>query len=200
MSTALARRLPDLAAEITREHELCEGSYRTALAHALKIGELLIDAKAQLSHGEWLPWVGEHTPLSARSAQAYMQLAAEPNAQATAHLTIEAALHAIAQSAGKPARTDLRTALGGVDHADALAALAELGEMRHEPHPFPASAMERTTWRQIDEALGRVTRARDEACADGLSKWSRREALHEAARHARNVGSQLTELADSLAI
>jgi hypothetical protein len=179
MSVGRATGLPHLAAEITRLHELAVASFRTSLDHALKAGELLTEAKAQLRHGEWLPWLAEHVDCSERTAQAYMQLAANP--QAAAHLTIEDALHAIARPASRP-----RTAR------------AELGSAAGRDR-FPSSAMEWTAWRRIHGTLARVTRAMDETSADGISKWSRREALHEAARHARNVASQLTELADTLA-
>jgi hypothetical protein len=197
-ATALTRRLPDLAAEIAREHELCEGSYRTALQHAAKVGELLIEAKGQLEHGDWLPWLTEHTPLNARTAQRYMQVAGLPNTSSATHLRIEDALQAVARPSPAPPAGDLRSALRGVDRADAEAALAELGPMRSEPG-FPSTDEERESWREIRRTLERITRSMDEAAARGLSNWSRREALHEAARHARNTASALTRLADSLA-
>lgn len=202
MTTAVIRRLPELAAEITKEHRLCEGSYRTALGHAVKVGELLIEAKAQLSHGEWMTWLSRHVEFGDRRARGYMQLASSPeiaNRQPNADLGIEEALRSIAQPVAKPPTGDLRAALRGVDPADAKAALAELGPMRSEADPFPSSMAEREAWRLAHEGLGRIKRAMDEASATGLSKWSRREALHEASRHARRTAAQLSELADAMA-
>jgi hypothetical protein len=196
MSTTAVRSLASIAREINESHARCEASYRTALEHAARIGELLHEAKAQLSHGDWLPWLAEHTTVSARHCQRYMRVASTPNATGPTYLgTIDDALGAISTPA--PAR-GLRAALRGVDRAEAEAALAELGPVKRED-PFPASGVERETWRQIRDALGRITRAMDEASASGLSKWSRREALHEAARHARSAAAQLSELADTLA-
>ena len=41
----------------------------------LAIGQGLIEAKALLSHGEWLPWLEERVAFSETTAQRYMQLA-----------------------------------------------------------------------------------------------------------------------------
>ena len=43
----------------------------------LGIGQRLIEAKAMLSHGEWLPWLEERVEFSESSAQRFMKLARE---------------------------------------------------------------------------------------------------------------------------
>lgn len=43
----------------------------------LEIGRRLNEAKAQLSHGEWLPWLREKVDIPERSAQRFMQLSNE---------------------------------------------------------------------------------------------------------------------------
>ena len=43
----------------------------------LGIGQRLIEAKAMLPHGEWLPWLRDRVDLSERSAQNFMRLARE---------------------------------------------------------------------------------------------------------------------------
>ena len=43
----------------------------------LGIGQRLIEAKAMLSHGEWLPWLTERVEYSERVAQRFMRLARE---------------------------------------------------------------------------------------------------------------------------
>lgn len=43
----------------------------------LEIGRRLNEAKAQLSHGEWLPWLKEKVDISERHAQNFMRLARE---------------------------------------------------------------------------------------------------------------------------
>ena len=47
---------------------------RQAGSAILEIGKRLVEAKEQLSHGEWLPWLEEKVAFSERSAQQYMRL------------------------------------------------------------------------------------------------------------------------------
>lgn len=68
--------LPDLAQHINAEHEAAEDAARTAVAHAIRCGELLAEAKAQVEHGQWLPWLEANFKGSKRTASAYMRLAA----------------------------------------------------------------------------------------------------------------------------
>ena len=44
-------------------------------AHYRAAGELLLQAKAALKHGEWLPWLKRHFALTPREAQRYLALA-----------------------------------------------------------------------------------------------------------------------------
>jgi hypothetical protein len=68
--------LPELAARIRTEHEACTASMKRGLQHAIAAGEMLIEAKAQLKHGEWLPWLRDHCCIPERTARLYMRLAA----------------------------------------------------------------------------------------------------------------------------
>jgi hypothetical protein len=47
-----------------------------SLQHAIAAGELLIEAKAQLKHGEWLPWLRDKCRIPERTARMHMRLAA----------------------------------------------------------------------------------------------------------------------------
>jgi hypothetical protein len=67
--------LSDLAARINAEHEATIAGFRRSLEHAVTVGELLIEAKGRLKHGQWLPWLGENTRIDARLAQVYMRIA-----------------------------------------------------------------------------------------------------------------------------
>lgn len=58
------------------EHEILFYK-RQAGGSLLEIGRRLNEAKAQLSHGEWLPWLREKVDISQRSAQDFMRLARE---------------------------------------------------------------------------------------------------------------------------
>ena len=66
---------------------------RQAGSAILEIGKRLTEAKAQLSHGEWLPWLEEKVAFSERSAQQYMRLWKEYGKSAlSADLSISKAL------------------------------------------------------------------------------------------------------------
>lgn len=64
-----------------RELEIIEAEIlvfkRQAGQSIIEIGKRLNEAKAQLSHGEWLPWLREKVDISERSAQDFMRLARE---------------------------------------------------------------------------------------------------------------------------
>ncbi len=63
----------------------------------LRIGQRLIEAKALLSHGEWLPWLTEQVEFSERTAQNFIRLAREwSNPQALADLGATKALTLLA--------------------------------------------------------------------------------------------------------
>src|SRR5215217_4200532 len=68
--------LAELAARIRGEHAGAKAAVRRGLEHALKAGELLIEAKGRLNHGEWGAWLRHNcSGLSDRTARLYMQLA-----------------------------------------------------------------------------------------------------------------------------
>jgi DUF3102 family protein len=71
---ATSNSLADLAARIRAEHEAAVGAQRTSLTHAMAAGDLLIEAKAQLDHGQWLPWL-KSCGISERTGQRYIRLA-----------------------------------------------------------------------------------------------------------------------------
>jgi hypothetical protein len=94
--------LADLAARIKAEHGACAAALHSSLQHALAAGDLLIEAKAQLRHGEWLPWLNENCAVSERMARLYMRLAANretieaKSATGVADLSIRGAIALIA--------------------------------------------------------------------------------------------------------
>jgi hypothetical protein len=96
--TANSNRLPILAAEIQAAHAAALAAARTSVEKAVEAGKLLIEAKAALPHGQWLPWLRD-IGLSPRTAQRYMQLALVPADKyvTVAHLGIKRALEAIAE-------------------------------------------------------------------------------------------------------
>jgi hypothetical protein len=71
----LRRSLSDLAAEITREHDLFELHATAALRHAIQAGAALLAAREQVPRGEWERWVDENCPTVASMARPYMRVA-----------------------------------------------------------------------------------------------------------------------------
>jgi hypothetical protein len=92
--------LTDLAHRIKAEHKAVAAALQSAVLHAMAAGDLLIEAKKQVPHGKWLPWIDEHCKLSRRTVQLYMKLAEHreiiekeqaKSAMGVAHLTINEA-------------------------------------------------------------------------------------------------------------
>jgi hypothetical protein len=75
-----------LATRINREHEQVEAAHEQALGHCRRCGELLIQAKKLLTHGQWLPWIRANLKIKKSRVEQYMQLA-EAKAQRAGNLT-----------------------------------------------------------------------------------------------------------------
>jgi hypothetical protein len=92
--------LEDLAARINAEHRACEAAAVSAVEHAIRAGEMLVEVKSSLKHGEWLPWLEDNFEGTARTAQVYMQLHSRrselTNTQRASHLSIRSALKELA--------------------------------------------------------------------------------------------------------
>jgi Protein of unknown function (DUF3102) len=89
--------LADLAARIHQEHDAASSAFKSAVGHAIAAGELLLQAKEQLKHGRWLPWLQTNCEIPERTVQAYMRLARLPaeKRNAVADLPLREALSAI---------------------------------------------------------------------------------------------------------
>ena len=110
------RGLPTLATEIRQEVEAAEASWQDAVAHAIRAGELLIDAKSQVKHGDWLPWLEANFPGAPRTAQDYMRLAANAeNARRVAHLGVRGALKELAAPGEEDARAGRASGLDQIE-------------------------------------------------------------------------------------
>lgn len=95
-----SNRLPVLAASINAEHDECLAAMRQSLSHALAAGDMLVEAKSLVAHGEWLPWLADNCAIPKRTAQLYMRLAKhreliEEKSADVALLTIQAAVELI---------------------------------------------------------------------------------------------------------
>jgi hypothetical protein len=74
-TVAGSNSLPELAARIRAEHEATGDALKSSINHSIAAGELLIEAKAKVPHGQWLPWLSDNCAISERTAQLYMRLA-----------------------------------------------------------------------------------------------------------------------------
>ena len=99
----ISTELVPLAREITQAHEEACHAAQSALEHARRAGELLIQAKKGIAHGAWQPWLAAQCPtIRERTAQAYMRVARrwpelEAKTQRVADLPLRGALALLAE-------------------------------------------------------------------------------------------------------
>jgi hypothetical protein len=74
-TTAGSNSLAEIAELIRAEHGEVAVALQRSIVHAITAGELLIEAKAHLRHGQWEPWLAENCAIPARTARHYMRLA-----------------------------------------------------------------------------------------------------------------------------
>jgi hypothetical protein len=92
--------LADLAAKIKQQHAGVEKYLTRSVEYAMDAGDLLIEAKQQLEHGQWLPWLAESVEISESTARRYMRLArnrgaTEANRSRMTDLTVNGVLAAL---------------------------------------------------------------------------------------------------------
>lgn len=108
--TELITSLADLARQIDAEHELAFRKARESLEHARTAGDLLIEVKDQLEHGEWTPWLEENCAVSSRQARRYIRLANNwdeiSKTDAASVLSIDGALKLLAGPEDEPEADD----------------------------------------------------------------------------------------------
>ena len=104
--------LATLGCEIEAVHQAAHRDARSALEHAIRCGQLLLEAKQNVEHGGWLRWLAEHTTITPRQSQRYMRLAEHREELAAksdtgTHLTLRAALDALAEPRSPSPEEDL---------------------------------------------------------------------------------------------
>jgi len=109
--TAALTDLADLTGQIMAEHAAASASLRRGVEHAIRAGELLLEAKRLHRHGQWTKWVADNLSFSDRTARAYMQLARMPieKRQRVADLPLRETLSAIRCRQDRLAHADERT-------------------------------------------------------------------------------------------
>ena len=105
MKTAIEKAT---AEKINDEHRAVEEAVSTVLQHAIKAGELLVEAKNGVGHGQWGAWLRENFEGSERAAQAYMRVYRRRNEirNGAADLSLRGALNQLSVPAEKPAATN----------------------------------------------------------------------------------------------
>ncbi len=181
------RDIEDITAEILE-------AKRAGGEAILTIGRGLIEAKALLAHGEWLPWLTERVEFSERSAQNFMRLAREwSNPQTLADLGASKALALLALPAEE--RADFIASVHVVDGAEKTTeelssrelaqAIRERDEARREAEAARADAGAAEAARAKMEADMETANA-----ALAAAREEKRRADQEAAR----LGAELAEL------
>jgi hypothetical protein len=146
--------LEEQAAIANSEYELCTATAAAALDHAVRCGEALLRAKAEVPKGEWEEWVNDNFR-APRQARAYIRLATYKDRLPAAGLTINDAL----------------IWLRGLPSVDGTG-LAHPPEVREEAMRLLASGM---SGRMVAKALGlgRTTLGRWAREAEGTPTPSR---------------------------
>jgi hypothetical protein len=72
MANAASNYLADLAVRIKAEHEAALTATRNGIEHAMVAGELLLDVKRQLKHGQFLAWLAGNRAIPDRTCRLYM--------------------------------------------------------------------------------------------------------------------------------
>jgi hypothetical protein len=63
----------DRTTEINKLHqEVCNG-VRTTVQKAIRIGELLVEQKAESGHGNWIPWIEANLEFTRQTATTYIR-------------------------------------------------------------------------------------------------------------------------------
>jgi Protein of unknown function (DUF3102) len=102
--------LTDLAARIRITHAAVGHAMKSAVENAMATGDLLLEAKEQLDHGQWMPWLREHCQVAERTARLYMRLAKNRAvielAGDTANLTLNGAARLLAAPRDEEEKSD----------------------------------------------------------------------------------------------
>lgn len=137
----------NLVPQIVAEHEAAQVAARSAVQHAIRCGELLIEAKATMPHGSFGGWCAT-LPFDERTAQRYMSAAkwASKNPTRVSDFTSLRGVH-LAMAAPKSAKPDgtnlvpsggkkgarLNTQIADLDLSGQAAILSEVKEKPLSP-------------------------------------------------------------------
>lgn len=145
-----------LRSRVAQEHQAAQAAMRDAVTHAIRAGELLVEAKAAMPHGAFGEFC-KSLPFSDRTARGYMRLArlGDGDRQRVADMSLRQALAAIADG---PRRTTLAERAEDLVGAIELAYADVCGRIRRDPmdaYPelLPLGEWTRQAWQAVDQVL-----------------------------------------------
>lgn len=154
----------------------------------LEIGKRLVEAKAQLSHGEWLPWLEKKVEFSERSAQQYIRLWKEYGKSATvADLGVRKALVLLAlPDTERDSFAGEKHEVNGEEKTAAEMTVKELEKALEKARGEAAAAEERKE--AAESELQAAERERDSALDAAKGYKAEAEAAHKLAAAASSEG------------
>lgn len=135
------------AKRINEEHRLARESAESAIAHAIRCGELLMQQKAELRHGEFGTWVEKNCEFSLRHAQRYMEVA---KMKSDTRVAFESLREALGYSDTKPEAPTPQPQLQIAPDLDP-APLATIN-----PKLEPMTEEQRAVWSEAEAQCGRM--------------------------------------------
>jgi len=150
--------LDELARRIEEEHEAAERAQFDSVRHAREAGELLIQVKALLTHGDFMSWVKEHCTFAHSTANLYMQIARKwvklGNSQRIRKLSLVEARVLLSTGEYETALSELITLgivrkqdLDGLSETQARVLVTEVQQMYHDFVEDPKRAKFAREWK-----------------------------------------------------
>lgn len=176
--------LDDLVREIRDEHRMVVQGLSTAVVHAIRAGELLLEAKTRLPYGAWGEWLSNNTPdVTVEHARTYMRVARHRDrVLSETPSSLKAARKMLARTSARDVRVDPLARLE-------CARLREEG-FRHREIAAELGVSKATVYRWLNpEADERYRRYRAKTTRAGRAALKAQERL----RLARSVGGDLGE-------
>jgi hypothetical protein len=192
----------EIAREINTEHGHVEAHKRNTIQHAIRCGELLLEMKRRVGHGNWLVWVGEHFEASERTARNYMEIA---KSAAVADLSDDTTMRSALRTLASRAQSEEETKR---EQAATMPANGRL-PLADDERPIPyAEAIDtpraglgeadQSTWASVPSRLTTIRRVFSEAASGELDDQGASKVLYKAAREARQAATDLEQLAAAL--
>lgn len=191
----------EIAREINTEHGQVETHKRNTIQHAIRCGELLLEMKRRVGHGNWLAWVAEHFEASERTARNYMEIA---KSAAVADLSDDTTMRSALRTLASRSQAE-------ESKSEQAATMPANDRLPHEDdeRPIPDAQVIETpraglgkdhqsTWASVPPRLTTIRRVFGEAASGELDDQSASKVLYEAAREAHQAATDLEQLAAAL--